>query len=260
MPRQPRCDAPGVVHHVWSRGIEGRSIFVDDSDRWDWVHRLERILPESGMRCFAWALMSNHVHLVVQTGPVPLSKVLKRVNTGFAIRFNRRSARMGYLFQSRFGSRIVQDEGDLRVVIAYVVRNPLDAGIVRGLGPLARYPWSSYSALAGRRPSFAFEDVRASLACFANEPALARKRLRGWVTRHRAVRTRCGSMDELIRAVCRSRGVSEADLRRGRRQHAISRARAEICRCAVAGLGMRPTAVARALGVAHSAVSQALKK
>jgi len=260
MPRQPRSDAPGVVHHVWSRGIEGRAIFLDDSDRWDWIQRLEQILPESGMRCFAWALMSNHVHLVVQTGPVSLSKVLKRVNTGFAIRFNRRSARAGYLFQSRFGSRVVRDESDLRVVVAYVARNPLDAGIVRGIGPLEQYPWSSYSALAGRRPPFAFEDVPASLACFAHHPPLARQRLRDWVTRCSIEPPRILSMEELIRTVCRSHGVPERDLRNGRRLHAISRARAEICRRAVGELGLRPAAVARSLGVAHSAVSQALRK
>lgn len=260
MPRQPRSDAPGVAHHVWSRGVEGRSLFLDDGDRWDWIERLSRVLPESGMRCFAWVLMSNHLHMVVQTGSVPLSRVFKRVNTGFAVRFNRRSQRVGYLFQSRFGSRPVKDDDDLRVVIAYVLRNPLEAGIVPGVEPLARYPWSSYPALVGRRRPFPFEDVRSTLACFGRDPGSARRSLRDWIGRKPGAEPAESSFDALVRAVCRERGVSEAELRAGRRLHAISRARAEVCRRAVDHLALRPADVARALGVSPSAVTQARKK
>ena len=65
--RQPRRDAPGAVHHVMTRGNERRDIFLDDFDRRDLVARLERLIPEWGGGCFAWCLMTNHVHLI----PVP---------------------------------------------------------------------------------------------------------------------------------------------------------------------------------------------
>jgi putative transposase len=136
MPRQPRCDAPGALHHVWARGIDGRAIFLEDGDRYDLLHRLGR--------CLAWALMSNHLHLVLQTGSVPLSTVMKRIHTGFAMRFNRRSERRGYLFQSRFGSRLVRDDADLLPVVASALKNPLEGGLVRDPTTLERYPWSSY--------------------------------------------------------------------------------------------------------------------
>src|SRR6185436_2190241 len=104
MPRHTRLDHPGATHHVTARGIERSSLFADDYDRASFVRTLSRVLPSSGMRCLAWALMTNHIHLVVQTGAVPLWKVFHRVLTIHAIRFNRRHERVGHLMQNRFDS------------------------------------------------------------------------------------------------------------------------------------------------------------
>lgn len=262
MPRQPRCDAPGVVHHVWARGIDGRAIFLDDDDRRDLIARLDRILPESGMRCLAWALMSNHLHLVLRTGAVPISSVMKRIHTGFAIRFNRRSGRCGYLFQSRFGSRMIGDDADLLGVIVYVLRNPIDACLVRDVAELERYPWSACGALLGRREPYAFESVRETLSLLGGGTDVAHDhdRLRSWIARERVPPEPARSLEDLVREVCRDHAVAEADLRAGVRVRPVSRARAHLCKRAVFELGLRPTAVARALGLAHSAVSAALRK
>jgi REP element-mobilizing transposase RayT len=70
MPRGPRDDSPGTAHHVMVRGIERRSIFVDDRDRAEFVRRLTCLLPELGFLCFVWALMPNHVH---SFAPAPLA-------------------------------------------------------------------------------------------------------------------------------------------------------------------------------------------
>ncbi|MEN8159336.1 MAG: transposase [Myxococcota bacterium] len=256
MPRQPRRDAPGLAHHVWSRGIDRRSIFHDDEDRWDLLGRLSRVLPESGMRCYAWALMSNHLHLVVQTGPVPLSKVLKRVNTGFAIRFNRRRERAGYLFQGRFGSRPLQDDAELRIAIAYVLRNPLKAGLASSLDELGRYPWSMYGALVGRRVPLAFESLSAARSAFdAPDPldAVARAILGP----DPAPKPTLG---DLIREVSSAHGIGEAELRSGRMTRTAIRARSALYRMAIHEHGFRAACVARAVGVSRSAVSQALRR
>lgn len=257
MPRQPRRDAPGAVHHVWARGIDGRAIFLDDSDRHDLLERLARILPESGMPCFAWALMSNHLHLVVQTGPVPLSTVMKRIQTGFAMRFNGRSERAGYLFQGRFGSRIVCDDGDLLRAIAYVLRNPLAAGLVNDLSGLASYDWCNFGALLGRRDPLPFESTSAALQLLGPEPQAARQRLCDWIAR---TEPEDGPLVAMIREVCRELGVAPDDLRGGRRDRLTSDARGRICRRAILDLGLRPSEVARALGVGPSAVCQALRR
>ena len=261
MPRPPRCDAPGAVHHVWARGIDGRAIFVDDGDRFDLLHRLARILPESEMRCLAWALMSNHVHLVLRAGRVRLSTVMKRVHTGFALRFNRRNERRGYLFQSRFGSRVVRNDADLAAVIGYVLRNPLEGGLVRSVPDLEHYRWTSLPALTGRRHPFAFESVRETLAVFAEDPLLARRRLLAWVARAPSPAAEpAASLEALIRDVCRANAVDEAALRDGCRARAVSAARALVCRRAVDELGLAAREVARALAIAESTVSMARRR
>lgn len=156
MPRTRRVDAPGSIHHVWAKGIEGRSIFRSDGDRADLVGRFAEVLVEAGIRCLAWALMTNHLHLVLRTGATPLSAALRRIHTGFAVRFNLRYGRTGYLFQNRFGSRLVRDDTGLQVVIRYVLRNPLEGGLVRDLTALEHYPWCGYGALLGLRPALPF--------------------------------------------------------------------------------------------------------
>ena len=60
MSRQPRLDAPGLLQHVMSWGIEGREIFKDDQDRSSFLERLAIVLDESQTKCYAWALLPNH--------------------------------------------------------------------------------------------------------------------------------------------------------------------------------------------------------
>jgi putative transposase len=111
MPRKARLDAPGALHHIIVRGIERRKIFKDDSDRDNFLNRLGGILRDSQTRCFAWALMSNHFHLLLRTGLVPISDVMRRLLTGYAVSFNLRHRRSGHLFQNRYKS-ILQKNGD----------------------------------------------------------------------------------------------------------------------------------------------------
>lgn len=180
MPRQARLDAPGCVHHVVFRGIERRAIFADDIDRADLLARLDRILPEEDVACFGWVLMDNHVHLLLRTGSRPLGSAMRRVTTGYAQRFNRRHGRAGYLLQSRFFSRVVADDDELRVVLRYVHRNPLRAGRVPSMRELDVWPWSGHSALIGSVPARRFHDVRRTRALFGST-ATAIARLEEWM-------------------------------------------------------------------------------
>jgi len=98
MLRQARIDAPGALHHIMIRGIEGKKIFRDNNDRDDFLTRLGKILSETSTPCYAWALMSDHAHLLLRTGSAPLSHVMRKLLTGYAVRFNHRHRRRGKLF------------------------------------------------------------------------------------------------------------------------------------------------------------------
>ena len=150
MPRQPRLDAPGLLQHVMARGIERRKLFRDDKDRQSFLKRPAIIFEETQTQCYAWALIPNHFHLLLRTGPTPLSKVMRRLMTGYAITFNNRHKRRGHLFQNRYKSVICEEDPYLLELIRYIHLNPLRAKLIRDLKELDKYPWSGHSAILGR--------------------------------------------------------------------------------------------------------------
>ena len=117
MPRRARIDAPGALHHVICRGIERRTIFWEDSDRDDFLKRLETILSETQTPCYAWALMPNHIHLLLRTGNTPIARVMRQLLSGYAGRVNRLHRRAGHLFQNRYKSMSKATSGSWGIAI-----------------------------------------------------------------------------------------------------------------------------------------------
>ncbi len=151
MPRQARLDAPGVLQHVMARGIERRKIFWDDKDRSLFLERLAVVLEETQTQCYAWALIPNHFHLLLRTGPTPLSKVMRRLMTGYAVTFNLRHRRAGHLFQNRYKSVVCEEDTYLLELTRYIHLNPLRARLVEDLKALDKYPWTGHSVLIGKQ-------------------------------------------------------------------------------------------------------------
>ncbi len=149
MPRSARLDAPGVLHHIMGRGIEKRPIFLADEDRNDFLSRLGLLAEEGCIKVYAWVLLSNHFHLLCKTGKIPLAHSMRRLLTGYVVRFNKRHNRNGYLFQNRYKSIVCQEDSYLMELVRYIHLNLIRAGIVKGLRELNRSPWSGHSALMG---------------------------------------------------------------------------------------------------------------
>ena len=104
MPRQARIDAPGALHHIICRGIERRNISKDNTDRNRFLERLDSVLQKTSTPCYGWALIPNHFHLLLKTGKEPITQIMRRLLTGYAVTFNRRHHRYGRLFQNRYKS------------------------------------------------------------------------------------------------------------------------------------------------------------
>jgi len=151
MPRQARLDAPGVLQHVMARGIERRKIFWDDKDRSSFLERFAVILEETQTQCYAWALIPNHFHILLRTGATPLSTVMRRLMTGYAVTFNIRHRRSGHLFQNRYKSVVCEEETYLLELTRYIHLNPLRAKLVEDLKSLDKYPWTGHSVLVGKQ-------------------------------------------------------------------------------------------------------------
>ena len=151
MPRQARLDAPGVLQHVMARGIERRKIFMDDKDRASFLERLALILEDTQTQCYAWALIPNHFHILLRTGPTPLSTVMRRLMTGYAVAFNIRHRRSGHLFQNRYKSVVCEEDTYLLELTRYIHLNPLRARLIEDLKSLDQYSWSGHSVLMGKQ-------------------------------------------------------------------------------------------------------------
>jgi len=150
MPRKARIDAPGLLQHIIVRGIERRKIFLDDDDRKIFINRFSSLLEETHTDCFAWALLSNHFHLLLRCNQVGLSQFMRRLLTGYAINFNHRHTRIGHLFQNRYKSIICEEDPYLVELIRYIHLNPLRARIVSDLDSLDDYSWSGHAVLVGK--------------------------------------------------------------------------------------------------------------
>ena len=174
MPRRSRIDAVGALHHIMVRGIERGKIFGNDIDRNHFIERLGDILQETGTLCYAWALIPNHFHLALKTGPVPISTIMRRLLTGYAVWYNRKYKRRGHLFQNRFKSILCQEDAYLLELVRYIHLNPIRAGIVDDLIELGCYPYSGHSVLMGK-VKYGWQNVDGILGMFSDNTTAARR-------------------------------------------------------------------------------------
>lgn len=150
MPRQARLDAPGTLHHVIVRGIEKRRIVNDNQDRENFVTRVGELCLETKTAIYAWALMSNHAHILLRSGPEGISTYMRRLLTGYAVTYNLRHRRYGHLFQNRYKSIVCEEDAYFKELVRYIHLNPLRAAIVDTPSELAKYRWCGHGVILGR--------------------------------------------------------------------------------------------------------------
>ncbi|HSN24270.1 MAG TPA: transposase [Methylomicrobium sp.] len=234
MPRRARIDAAGALQHIICRGIQRCRIYRDDSDRQDFLSRLGQILRETQTTCYAWALMPNHFHLLLRTGNVPISTVMKRLLTGYAVRFNRRHRRCGHLFQNRYKSILCQEDAYLLELVRYIHLNPLRAKLVVSMGELDRFEFCGHGVILGKQQKDWQLEKRTRMRARGVDPQRAAARV-----------------EEIF-------GLSLAELSRGSRERSVVRARSVLCYWAVTELGISGAQAARWLGIGQPAVQRSV--
>jgi len=150
MPRGARLDSPGTLHHVMVRGIEGNSIVADDEDRMYFVSRMGKVAAATGTSIYAWALLTNHAHILLKSGASGLSTFMRKLLTGYATGYNLRHKRHGHLFQNRYKSIVCEEEPYFLRLVSYIHLNPLRAGLAESLEDLERYPSSGHAVVMNR--------------------------------------------------------------------------------------------------------------
>ena len=141
MPRQARIDYPGALNHIIGRGIERRAIFKKEADKSLFLKIIQKQLSKSSVQIYAWCIMDNHFHILLETGKTSLSGFMRRILTGYAVNYNKINKRSGHLFQNRYKSILCEKDEYLLPLIRYIHLNPVKAKVI-GLGSLNRYKWT----------------------------------------------------------------------------------------------------------------------
>jgi REP element-mobilizing transposase RayT len=131
---------------VTSRGDHREKIYLDDEDRRTFVDLLGKEIFQQHWLCYAYCLMDNHYHVLIETPEPNLVRGMRRLNGVYTQSFNRRHGRVGHVFQGRYKAILVDKENYLLELCRYIVLNPVRAKIAT---TAEKWPWSSYRATAG---------------------------------------------------------------------------------------------------------------
>lgn len=142
MARPPRIEFPGAFYHVIVRGNRKQDIFSADQDRVEYLERVRHYKEKCGFVLYAYVLMTNHVHLLIETPKTPLSKIMQLLNFTYTQYFNRKYGKTGHLFQGRYKAFLCDRDEYLLALVRYIHLNPIRAMLTE---KPHEYRWSSHS-------------------------------------------------------------------------------------------------------------------
>lgn len=155
MARHLRLEYEGAIYHVTARGNERGAIFKLDCDRVRFLEKLAECAGDFHVRVYAYVLMTNHYHLLIETPRGNLSAFMHRLNTSYTMYYNVRARRVGHLFSGRYKAKVVEGDAYLLKLTRYIHLNPVkirsaaETNVVGRMGLLREYPWSSYRSYMG---------------------------------------------------------------------------------------------------------------
>lgn len=178
MARPLRIEYAGAVYHLTSRGNARQTIYVTDGDRQRFLRLLAQAIGRFQWTCYAYCLMGNHYHAVVETRAPTLSQGMRHLNGVYTQRFNQVHGRVGHVFQGRYRAIVVEKAAHLLELCRYVVLNPVRAGLV---GDPTEWPWSSYRATSGLDSAPSWLSAEGVLAHWGGTRRVAQARYRAFV-------------------------------------------------------------------------------
>lgn len=170
MVRPLRIEFPGALYHVCSRGDHCAPIYLDDADRLAWLGLLGEVCERFGFKVYAFCLMSNHYHLLLETAQGSLSRGMRRLNGVYSQLFNRRHQLSGHVFQGRYHAILCDKAEYLLAVARYIVLNPVRAHMV---SVPSDWRWSSHRYALNEFTRPAWLEVATLLRHFGNDETAA---------------------------------------------------------------------------------------
>lgn len=172
MARKPRIEYEGALYHVITRGNQRQTIFEDKTDHDKYLEVLAGYKERYHFHLYAYVLMKNHVHLLIETTDTPLSKILQGINQTYTLYFNRKNKTVGHLFQGRYKAILCDKDEYLLALVKYIHNNPVRAKVVKNL---SEYLWSSHQAYAEKTCLSNLVNTEQVLRMFSENKAKARQ-------------------------------------------------------------------------------------
>jgi len=176
MARPPRLEFPGAFYHIIVRGNHRQDIFLDEQDRLEYLSRVSHYKGKTGFILYSYVLMSNHVHLLIETPKSPVSKIMQLINFTYTRYFNRQHGKVGHLFQGRYKAILCDRDEYLLALVRYIHLNPVRANIV---SLPDEHLWSSHSEYLGLKKGLA--DTDRVLRLFSENVPQARLLYKGFI-------------------------------------------------------------------------------
>jgi REP-associated tyrosine transposase len=171
MARKPRIEYEGAFYHVITRGNQRRKVFKEVDDFQKCINLLASYRERYNYSLYAYVLMSNHVHLLLETRTIPLSKILQGVTQSYTMYFNRKYKTVGHLFQGRYKAILCDKDAYLLSLIKYIHLNPVRANMAKALG---EYRWSSHRSYV-KKGKDDIADTDQVLRMFSEDKSRARR-------------------------------------------------------------------------------------
>ncbi|MDO8446576.1 MAG: transposase [Deltaproteobacteria bacterium] len=178
MARKPRIEYEGALYHVITRGNQKQKIFKESLDYRKFLDNISAYKQRYHFRIYAYVLMTNHVHLLIETQEVPLSKILQGINQSYTMYYNHKYKTVGHLFQGRYKAILCDRDRYLLTLLKYIHYNPLRAQIVETLD---NYPWSSYKVYFTEENRSDIIDTKQVLALFSENKVIAQKQYKAFM-------------------------------------------------------------------------------
>ncbi len=284
MARRPRLFAPGLLYHVIVRGNQRQKTFVTERDYHAYLERLSTYRQRYEVVLYAYCLMPNHVHLLVQTAAEPLSKFMQGLQQSYTQYFNRTHRKVGHLFQGRYKAIVCEKDRYLLALIRYIHLNPVRAKLVTRP---QEYPYSGHQAYLRGKATEVLDPAR-GLAWYGGSEAYRRFVLAGVTEGHKEEyyevidqrflgtetfgqrlqvmepdplpQRRKGVVESVLQTLAAQVKVNPAVLRSADRSWTVSTRRTLVAYVLVRRCGFRVSEVAAALGRDVATVSTLLSR
>lgn len=273
MPRPPRIHFPGALFHVMSRGVGGMQIFHDPMDYQRFMKDLREVKRELPFLLYAYCLMPNHIHLLIEVDRFPLGAVMQRLLTRYSQWFMAKHEHRGHLLQGRYKALVCSKDNYLLQLVRYIHLNPVRAGLASSS---AGWPWSGDRDYQNAISDVV--DVAFPLSVFSPDAVRARKLYSQFI--HDCAGEKINSnagmggsgmilgqerenhdsmLFQMAQQTAAQMGVDHRLLFGSTRARPISRARRRFAQAALS-MGYGPSEIASYLGITCAAVCQMRRK